>query len=163
MARCHTSYKCIMSRTDLKNICNVMIDSNESIHTFKENGRDFITDIYTYWFVWTYWFHREYKSYIKNCPSIEQGGICDGRSSPFTFLLTRLGYTDLLYEGDVAFYNNRERRGGILFDVDQWAGFAYLHIFSCVSGSVYSHTEVSTRQTPSFNAHPTGYIHCIHL
>ena len=51
MARCHTSDKCIISRTDLKNICNVMIDSNGSIHTFKENGRDFITDIYTYWFV----------------------------------------------------------------------------------------------------------------
>ena len=51
--------------------------------------------------------------------SLKQRGInCDGRRSPFTFLLVHLGHTGLMYGGDAAFFNNRESRGVLLFDTD---------------------------------------------
>ena len=57
-------------------------------------------------------FIRNYSNYIKTGDSLKQRGInCDGRRSPFTFLLVHLGHTGLMYGGDVAFYNNRESRG----------------------------------------------------
>ena len=64
-------------------------------------------------------FIRSYSNYIKTGDSLTQRGInCDGRRSPFTFLLVHLGHTGLMYGGDVAFYNNRESRGVVLFDTD---------------------------------------------
>jgi hypothetical protein len=47
-------------------------------------------------------------------PSIEPR--CDSRPSPFTTLLTSLGYEGLMYEGDASFLNNRESHGVVLFD-----------------------------------------------
>ena len=63
-------------------------------------------------------FIRNYSNYIKTGEPLKQRRICDGRRSPFTFLLIRRGHTGLIYGDGVEFFNNQESRGVILFDTE---------------------------------------------
>lgn len=64
-------------------------------------------------------FILNYRNYIKSGPDLVQSGICKStRRSAFTCLLVELGFTGVMYGGDVPHMNDIGSRGTIMFDTD---------------------------------------------
>ena len=65
------------------------------------------------WFLFDY--IRSYTGYVRRGASLSD---CDGRRTPFTFLLIQLGCAGVMYGGDASFLNDRESHGVVVFDTD---------------------------------------------